>query len=127
MDATCSSCTSSFPAADDPRFASTVAAVERTCAAGSSCFATAARTISASGERFPWSALLYIDALSTLGRKEEARTLFEAYSPAAIATGFCPSTSIRAAANCGEISADLQHGGMINSAMRLSIPWDEAY
>jgi len=71
--------------------------------------------------------------ISTRCPRWDARTrparCSRAYSAAATATDFLSrSISTRAAANCwGNFPQTYSMVGMINSAMRLSLPWDEAY
>src|SRR5712664_942977 len=101
----CSSCTSSISCGPTTRASRPpLLRSRRTCAAGSSCFATARRTTSASRKTPSWSAR---SGTSTRcprwGARRRPARCSRGYSPAAIVTGFCPSTSIRAAASCGEI------------------------
>ena len=90
---------------DDPRFVSTVAAMERELVREKHVM----RYASADDFGLPVTAFLIcrfwlIDALWSLGRREAARDLFTDALSIAIATGFCRKTSIRKPARSGAIS-----------------------
>jgi len=118
-----------FLPADDPRFAGTVAAIERQLRHGDFIF----RYIEQDDFGVPETAFLvctfwYINALAALGRREEARALF---------------TRVLACRNRhGLLAEDLDPAtreqwenfvqtysmvGIIDAATRLSIPWSEAF
>ncbi|HET7587415.1 MAG TPA: glycoside hydrolase family 15 protein [Gammaproteobacteria bacterium] len=118
-----------FLAADDPRFASTVDAVERHLKRGDFVF----RYIKEDDFGRPETAFLictfwYVDALAALGRTDEARKLFEHLlacrnSHGLLSEDIDPET--------GELWGNLPQTysmvGLINSAMRLSKPWEGAF
>ncbi|HET7370701.1 MAG TPA: glycoside hydrolase family 15 protein, partial [Gammaproteobacteria bacterium] len=118
-----------FLAADDPRFASTVAAVERHLKRGDFIF----RYIKEDDFGRPETAFLictfwYVDALAALGRTDEARTLFEHLlacrnDHGLLSEDIDPET--------GELWGNLPQTysmvGLINSAMRLSKSWEAAF
>jgi GH15 family glucan-1,4-alpha-glucosidase len=118
-----------FLAADDPRFAGTVAAVERYLKRGDFIF----RYIANDDFGEPETAFLictfwYVDALAALGRTGEARALFERLIACRNRHGLLsedidPET--------GELWGNLPQTysmvGLINSAMLLSKPWESAF
>lgn len=118
-----------FLAADDPRFVATVEAIGKNLKRGDFLY----RYIIADDFGEPQTAFTictywYIDALAALGRHEEARTLFE--------------TMLRCRNSLGLLSEDIDTHtrelwgnfpqtyslvGLINSAVRLSRNWEEAF
>ena len=118
-----------FLKADDPRFAGTVAAVERELKRGEYVF----RYVEADDFGTPENAFLVcsfwlVDALAALGRRDEALALFERLlslrnSHRLLAEHVEPKTGEL----WGNFPQTYSHVGMINSAMRLSISWDDAY
>jgi GH15 family glucan-1,4-alpha-glucosidase len=118
-----------FLASDDPRFAGTVAAVEKELRRGKFLLRYAtADDFGVPETAFTTCTFWYIEALAALGRVEEARELFE---------------NVLACRNhVGLLSEDLDPGthelwgnfpqtysmvGLISSAMRLSKSWEEAF
>ncbi len=117
-----------FLAADDPRFVGTVAAVERELRRGSYVQRYAREDdLGRPTTAFNVCTFWYIDALAALGRREEARELFE--------------NMLECRSHLGLLSEDLEPTdrelwgnfpqtysmvGLINSAMRLSKPWEDA-
>lgn len=114
---------------DDPRFASTVAAIEQELRRGDFIFRYVVEDdFGEPANAFTTCTFWYIDALAMLGRREEARAIFE---------------NLLACRNhLGLLSEDIDpHNrelwgnfpqtycmvGLINSAMRLSKPWEQAY
>jgi pentatricopeptide repeat protein len=70
----------------------------------------------------------YIDALAALGRRDEARALFESMLKRGNRLGMLaehidPATSEM----WGNFPQTYSMVGLINSATRLSIPWDQAF
>lgn len=118
-----------FLSADDPRFESTVAAIERHLKHGDFVF----RYIKSDDFGEPETAFLictfwYVDALAALGRTTEARALFEHLLTCRNTHGLLsedldPET--------GELWGNLPQTysmvGLINSAMRLSESWESAF
>jgi len=118
-----------FLRADDPRFASTVQAVERELRRGELMF----RYSSADDFGVPENAFVvctfwYVDALAALGRREEARALFESLLARSNRHGLLSEhIDPRSGELWGNFPQTYSMVGMINSAMRLSIPWEEAF
>ncbi len=115
--------------ADDPRFAGTVAAIERRLRRGNFIF----RYLEQDDFGIPENAFIictfwYIDALAALGRCEEARALFETLLACRNHHGLLsedidPNTREL----WGNFAQTYSMVGLINSAMRLSKPWEEAF
>ena len=118
-----------FLAADDPRFAGTVAAVEKTLRYGDFLFRY--RTpddFGAPETAFTICTFWYIDALAALGRHEEARRLFENVLSCRNHVGLLsedldPDTREL----WGNFPQTYSMVGLISSAMRLSRSWEEAF
>jgi GH15 family glucan-1,4-alpha-glucosidase len=118
-----------FLDATDPRFASTVQSVEHDLRRGDFLF----RYVEKDDFGEPENAFLvctfwYVDALTSLGRKEEARALFEKLIAhcnrfGLLAEHISPSTGEL----WGNFPQTYSMVGLINSAIRLSIPWDRAF
>mgnify|MGYP001612027195 CR=1 FL=1 len=118
-----------FLRADDPRFAATVAAIERELKRGDFIM----RYAEADDFGDPRNAFIvctywYIDALALLGRREEARALFERMLGYRTRHGLFPE-HIDPETNelWGNFPQTYSLVGLINSATRLSIAWDEAF
>ena len=117
-----------FLAADDPRFRQTVAAVETELRCGRHLMRYAGPDdLGRPSTAFNVCTFWYIDALAALGRREEARELFE--------------NMLECRSHLGLLSEDLDPMtgelwgnfpqtysmvGLINSAMRLSKSWEDA-
>jgi GH15 family glucan-1,4-alpha-glucosidase len=118
-----------FLAADDPKFAGTVAAIEQDLRIGDYLYRyVAPDDFGVPETSFTICSFWYVNALAALGRKEEARRLFE---------------NLLACRNhVGLLSEDIATGnrelwgnfpqtysmvGLITCAMRLSKSWEEAY
>ena len=70
----------------------------------------------------------YIDALAALGRRDEARALFEATLARRNRLGLYSEHIDPASGELwGNFPQTYSMVGMINSATRLSIPWDQAF
>jgi len=118
-----------FVTADDPRFAATVDAVANHLKAGDFLFRYVTKDdFGTPKTAFTICTYWYIDALAALGRRAEARTLFE--------------TMLRCRNPLGLLSEDIDPDtrelwgnfpqtysmvGLINSAVRLSDSWEEAF
>ena len=118
-----------FLRADDPRFASTVQAVEGELRRGEFLFRySVPDDFGVPENAFVVCSFWYIDALSALGRKDEARALFQSILARCNRHGLLSEhIDPRSGELWGNFPQTYSMVGMINSAMRLSIPWDEAY
>lgn len=118
-----------FLDADDPRFAATVEAVEQDLKRGDFIF----RYVEKDDFGTPENAFLvcsfwYVNALVSLGRKEEARVLFEKLLSCRnrhglLAEHIDPATGTQ----WGNFVQTYSMVGLINSAIRLSVRWDQAF
>jgi GH15 family glucan-1,4-alpha-glucosidase len=114
---------------DDPRFAGTVAAVERELRHGDFIF----RYSEADDFGMPENAFLvctfwYIYAIAALGRRDEARTLFEKMLACRNRHGLLAEhIDPRSGEQWGNFPQTYSMVGLINSAIRLSIRWDQAF
>jgi GH15 family glucan-1,4-alpha-glucosidase len=118
-----------FLRANDPRFAATVAAAERELKHGDFVFRyTEPDDFGAPANAFIVCTFWYIDALAVLGRRDEARALFEATIARRNRLGLLSEHIDPATGELwGNFPQTYSMVGMINSATRLSIPWDQAY
>jgi len=118
-----------FLRADDPRFASTVAAVERELKRDGFIFRyTEPDDFGAPANAFIVCTFWYIDALAALGRRDEARALFETTIARRNRLGLLSEhVDPRTGELWGNFPQTYSMVGMINSATRLSIPWDQAF
>jgi GH15 family glucan-1,4-alpha-glucosidase len=115
-----------FVAAEDPRFAGTVAAVERHLKRGDLIMRYATEDDFGVPETaFTICSFWYIDALHALGRVDEARELFEHL------LGYCnphgllsEDVDTRTGTLWGNFPQTYSMVGMINSALRLSRRWE---
>jgi GH15 family glucan-1,4-alpha-glucosidase len=118
-----------FLSADDPRFRATMAAVEKELRQGDYIF----RYSEKDDFGVPQNAFLvctfwYIDALAATGRKEEARDLFSTLiarrNPhGLLAEHIDPTTGEL----WGNFVQTYSMVGLINSAVKLSLPWEKAF
>ncbi len=118
-----------FLAPEDPRFAATVEAVEQELRRGDFIF----RYVGQDDFGVPENAFLvctfwYVNALATLGRREEARALFEKLLAhrtrhGLLAEHIDPNTGEQ----WGNFVQTYSMVGLINAAIRLSIRWDQAF
>ncbi len=118
-----------FLAKDDPRFAGTVAAVERHLKKGDFIFRYTQKDDFGEPETaFLVCTFWYIDALATLERHDEARALFETMLTCRNPLGLL-SEDIEPASRklWGNFPQTYSMVGLINSAMRLSRNWEEAF
>lgn len=118
-----------FLRADDPRFAATVEAVERELRRGDFVFRySQPDDFGAPDNAFLVCTFWYIDALAALGRTEEARALFQGILARCNRHGLLSEhIDPRTGELWGNFPQTYSMVGMINSAMRLSIPWDQAF
>ena len=118
-----------FVAADDPRFVATVAAVESELRQGPYLFRyRKPDDFGAPRTAFNICTFWYIDALAAIGRRDEARELFENMLAQRNSAGFLsedldPGTG----EPWGNFPQTYSMVGLINSAMRLSRSWEEAF
>jgi GH15 family glucan-1,4-alpha-glucosidase len=118
-----------FLAADDPRFAGTVAAVENKLRRGDFLF----RYISPDDFGVPETSFTictfwFVDALVALGRTEEARALFENALSCRNHVGLLSEDlDPRSGELWGNFPQTYSMVGLISSAMRLSKSWEEAF
>jgi GH15 family glucan-1,4-alpha-glucosidase len=118
-----------FLPADDPRFAATVTAVERELRDEDFVF----RYREADDFGVPQNAFVvctfwYIDALVSLGRRDEARALFEAMLARRTRHGLLSEhIDPRTGELWGNFPQTYSMVGLINSATRLSIPWAQGF
>jgi GH15 family glucan-1,4-alpha-glucosidase len=118
-----------FLRADDPRFASTVDAIERELKQGDYVF----RYIETDDFGQPENAFVictfwYIYAIAALGRHEEARALFERLLNCRSQLGLLAEhIDPRTGQPWGNFVQTYSMVGLINAAIRLSIRWDEAF
>jgi GH15 family glucan-1,4-alpha-glucosidase len=118
-----------FLPADDPRFAATVTAIEGELKRGDFVF----RYVESDDFGEPENAFVvctfwYLYAIAALGRKEEARALFERLIACRNRLGLMaehidPATGEQ----WGNFVQTYSMVGLINGAIRLSIRWDEAF
>ena len=118
-----------FLEAGDPRFAGTVAAVERELKRGDFIFRyTQADDFGEPENAFLVCTFWYIDALAALGRRDEARALFEATLARRNRLGLLSEDVNPVTGELwGNFPQTYSMVGLINSATRLSIPWDQAF
>lgn len=118
-----------FLAADDPRFASTVAAVEQDLLRGDYIF----RYVEMDDFGEPENAFLvctfwYVNALVAIGRRDEARALFEKLLASRNRHGLLAEhIDTRTGELWGNFVQTYSMVGLINSAIRLSMRWDQAF
>lgn len=118
-----------FLKADDPRFASTVAAIESELRYGDFIF----RYVEADDFGVPENAFLictfwYIYALAALGRTVEARSLFDNILSHRNRHGlYAEHLDIRTGEQWGNFVQTYSMVGLINAAIRLSERWDHAF
>jgi GH15 family glucan-1,4-alpha-glucosidase len=118
-----------FLRADDPRFAATVAAVERELKRGDFVYRyTESDDFGVPANAFIVCTFWYIDALAALGRRDEARALFEETIARRNRLGLLSEhVDPKSGELWGNFPQTYSMVGMINSATRLSIPWDQAF
>jgi len=118
-----------FLRADDPRFAATVIAVERELRRGDFIFRyTEPDDFGAPTNAFLVCTFWYINALAVLGRHDAARTLFESLLARRNRLGLLSEhVDPQSGELWGNFPQTYSMVGMINSAVRLSVPWDQAF
>lgn len=118
-----------FISADDPRFRGTVAAVERKLKHGDFLFRYhAADDFGEPETSFTICTFWYIDALAATGRKTEARQMFDRLLAKRNHVGLLSEDlDLQTGELWGNFPQTYSMVGLINSAMRLSKPWEEAF
>lgn len=118
-----------FLGADDPRFVSTVAAIERELRHGKFVFRyTEADDFGVPENAFVICTYWYIYALVALGRSEEARDLFENLLAHRNQHGLhAEHIDARTGEPWGNFVQTYSMVGLINAAIRLSKRWDSAF
>lgn len=118
-----------FLAADDPRFASTVSAIEQELMHDGFIY----RYVEQDDFGAPQNAFLvcsfwYVYALHALGRRREARVMFERLLGCCNHVGLlAEDVDPRTGEQWGNFVQTYSMVGLINCALRLSRRWDEAY
>lgn len=118
-----------FLDAGDPRFATTVSAVEKDLRRGDFIF----RYVETDDFGEPENAFLvctfwYVNALATLDRRPEARELFEKLLACRNRHGLLAEhIDLRSGEQWGNFVQTYSMVGLINAAIRLSIRWDQAF
>jgi GH15 family glucan-1,4-alpha-glucosidase len=118
-----------FIAADDPRFLGTLALIEKRLRRGPYMFRYAASDDFGEPETaFNVCTFWYIDALTAVGRRDEARELFENMLAHRNPLGLLSEDMDPASGELwGNFPQTYSMVGLIHSAMRLSKPWEEAF
>ncbi len=118
-----------FLRADDPRYVATVDAVGRELRRGDFVFRYAhADDFGAPQTAFLVCTFWYVDALAAIGRREEARALFESLLACRNPLGMLSEDADPATNELwGNFPQTYSMVGLINSAARLSLRWDEAW
>ena len=118
-----------FVAADDPRYVATVNAIERDLVRGGFLFRyVEADDFGAPRNAFVVCSFWLVDALAAIGRRDDARALFERLLACRNRHGlFAEHLDPATGEAWGNFVQTYSMVGLINSAIRLSIPWDEAF
>ncbi|MFY9329748.1 MAG: glycoside hydrolase family 15 protein, partial [Georgfuchsia sp.] len=118
-----------FISAEDPRFAATVAAIERELKHGDFIFRYVEKDdFGAPENAFLVCSFWYVNALVALGRKDEARALFDKLLSFRNCHGLLAEhINPNSGEQWGNYVQTYSMVGLINSAIRLSIRWDQAF
>ena len=118
-----------FLAADDPRFAATVDAVAINLKTGDFLYRYVAEDdFGRPSTAFIICVFWYIDALAALGRRDEARALFETVLARRNPLGLLSEDiDPRSGELWGNFPQTYSMVGLINCAMRLSRHWEDAF
>jgi len=118
-----------FLDADDPRFAATVDAVGAELKRGNYLFRySGADDFGMPETSFTICTFWYIDALATIGRREEARAMFENMLQRCNALGLLSEDVDPVTGELwGNFPQTYSMVGLINSAARLSRSWEDAF
>ena len=117
-----------FVAADDPRFIATVEAIGRDLRREDALFRyIAADDFGTPETSFTICTFWYIDALASIGRRDEARDLFERLLARRNPLGLLSEDLAFGNGEAwGNFPQTYSHVGLIIAAMRLSRPWQDA-
>jgi GH15 family glucan-1,4-alpha-glucosidase len=118
-----------FLRADDPRYAATVTAIERGLKRGDFLFRYVENDdFGAPSNAFLVCSFWLVDALAAIGRRDEARTLFLRLLACRNRHGLLAEHVDPATGEAwGNFVQTYSMVGLINSAIRLSISWDDAF
>jgi len=118
-----------FLAADDPRFVATVDAVGTELKRGDFVFRYVERDDFGEPENaFLVCTFWYVNALAAIGRRAEARALFERLLACRTGHGLLAEhLDLRTGELWGNFPQTYSMVGLITSAIRLSLAWDEAF
>ena len=118
-----------FLPAEDPRFAGTVDAVERELKRGDFVYRyNQPDDFGAPANAFIVCTFWYIDAITRLGRRDEARALFKTMLARRNRLGLLSEHIDPASGELwGNFPQTYSMVGMIKSATRLSVPWHQAF
>ncbi len=118
-----------FLDAADPRFASTLAAVEQDLKRGDFIFRYVEKDDFGEPENaFIVCTFWYVNALAAIGRRDEARALFERLLACRNRHGLLAEhIDPKTGEQWGNFVQTYSMVGLINSAIRLSIRWDQAF
>jgi len=118
-----------FVPAQDPRFVATVAAIERELKRGDFVF----RYVESDDFGVPENAFVvctfwYINALAAIGRRDEARALFERMLGHASRHGlYAEHLDATTGEPWGNFVQTYSMVGLVTSAIRVSMRWSEAF
>ena len=117
-----------FIAADDPRFLGTVAAIEQQLRRGDTVFRYVDEDdFGKPSTSFNLATFWYIDALARLGRRDEAREIFERMLQRRNSLGLMSEDCDTSTGEpWGNFPQTYSMVGIINAAVRLSAPWESA-
>jgi GH15 family glucan-1,4-alpha-glucosidase len=117
-----------FVRGDDPRFAATVDAIGKELGRGDLLLRYGVKDdFGHMTSGFLICAFWYVDALASIGRKEEARALFERILTRRNSFGLLSEDAdVQTGELWGNFPQTYSMVGLINSAMRLSRSWEEA-
>jgi len=117
-----------FLPADDPRFGATLAAIERELRRGDYLYRYADDEFGEAKTSFNVCTFWYIDALALVGRRDEARALFANMLTRRNAAGLLSEDlDAKTGELWGNIPQTYSMAGIINSAMRLSVRWEDVW
>jgi GH15 family glucan-1,4-alpha-glucosidase len=118
-----------FVPADDPRFAGTVEAIGRELKRGDFIFRYVERDDFGEPENaFLVCTFWYVNALAAIGRRDEARALFERLLACRNRHGLLAEhLDLKTGELWGNFVQTYSMVGVITSAIRLSLPWDKAF
>lgn len=118
-----------FVPASDPRYVATVAAIERELKRGDFIFRYVERDDFGEPENaFLVCSFWYVNALAALDRRDEARALFQKLLACRNRHGLLAEhINVHSGEQWGNFVQTYSMVGLINSAIRLSIRWDQAF